>query len=167
DLIKKPPTVEVVERGANFLVTPQSTHEALDALVAELETRKLQETEEVFSPKLLFLIEPQGAKAFPVSSTGEASPAALKVQSLLDQGSRHGIHIILLSSRLTRTDKVLGNFGPLNLQPFSLRIAFKSEEAGNLIYDSSTKTLGSYSGVMSNESTGEITPFQIYETITT
>ncbi len=155
------------ERGSQLLVTPQATHDALDSLVAELETRKLQETEEVFSSKVLFLIEPQGAKAFPVSTTGEASPAAIKVQALLDQGSRHGIHIILLSSRLTRTDKVLGNFGPLNLQPFSLRIAFKSEEASNLVYDSSTKTLGSYSGVMSDETTGEITPFQIYDTITT
>jgi S-DNA-T family DNA segregation ATPase FtsK/SpoIIIE len=154
------------ERGCPLLVTPQATHEALDSLVAELETRKLQETEEVFSPKVLFLIEPQGAKAFPVSTTGEASPAAMKVQALLDQGSRHGIHIILLSSRLTRTDKVLGNFGPLNLQPFSLRIAFKSEEAGNLVYDPTTKTLGNYSGVMSDESNGEITPFQIYDTIT-
>ena len=156
-----------VERGAKFLSTPQSIHEALDALVAELETRKLQETDEVFPPKLFFLIEPQGSKAFPVSTTGEASPAAMKIQALLDQGSRHGIHVILMSSRLTRTDKVLGNFGPLNLQPFSVRIAFKSEEAGNLIYDSSTKTLGSYSGVMSDESTGEITPFQIYDTIPT
>jgi len=101
-----------------------------------------------------------------VSTTGEASTAAMKIQTLLDQGSRHGIHVILMSSRLTRTDKVLGNFGPLNLQPFSIRIAFKSEEAGNLIYDSSTKTLGSYSGVMSDESTGEMTHFQTYDTIT-
>ena len=155
-----------VERGAKFLATPQSTHEVLDALVTELETRKLQETEEAFHPKLFFLIEPHGAKAFPVSATGEASPAAIKIQALLDQGSRHGIHVILMTSRLTRTDKVLGNFGPLNLQPFSIRIAFKSEEAGNLIYDSSTKTLGSYSGVMSDEATGEITHFQIYDTIT-
>jgi S-DNA-T family DNA segregation ATPase FtsK/SpoIIIE len=158
---------QAVDRGAMFLTTPQSINEALDVLIAELETRKPQEAEVAFSPKLLFLIEPQGSKAFPVSTTGEASPAALKVQALLDQGSRHGIHVILMSSRLSRTDKVLGNFGPLNLQPFSIRIAFKSEEASALIYDSSTRTLGSYSGVISDEATGEITPFQIYDIINT
>jgi S-DNA-T family DNA segregation ATPase FtsK/SpoIIIE len=151
--------------GAKLLNNTKATNEALDILIAELETRKLQETENCFSSWVLFLIEPQGAKAFPVSTTGEISPAGMKIQSLLDQGSRHGIHIILISSRLTRTDKVLGNFGPLTLQPFSIRIAFKSEEASNLIYDSSTKTIGNYSGILSDESTGEITPFQIYDNI--
>ena len=33
-------------------------------------------------------------------------------------------------------------------------------------YDAPTKNIGEYSGVISDESTGEMTPFQTYDTIT-
>jgi len=155
----------VGKQGGKFLASLQDTNDTLDALVAELEARKLQENVECFPPRLFFLIEPQGSRTFPVSASGEGSPAAAKVQSLLDQGARHGLHVVLMSSRLARTDKVLGSFGPLNLQPFSMRVAFKSEEASSLISDAATQTLGSYSGILSDESTGDLTPFQSYDSI--
>jgi hypothetical protein len=99
----------------------------------------------------------------------DSSPAAQKVNTLLDQGPRVGIHTVLITSRLARADKVFGQYGgqgQINRQYFANRIVFRSDEAENLIIDASTKNIGEYSGVLSDETTGETTPFQTYDTIT-
>ena len=98
----------------------------------------------------------------------DSSPAALKVNTLLEQGPRVGIHIILIPSRLARADKVFGQYGgQMNRQYFASRIVFRSDEAENLLgYDAPTKNIGEYSGVLSDETTGETTPFQTYDAIT-
>ena len=156
------------EAGGRYLATPQQLGTALEGLCAELEARR-GAGEGEFPPKVLFLIEPQGSRAFPVAASGglgEASPAASKVQALLEQGPRHGIHTVLLTSRLSRTEKVLSSFGPLNLQPFGFRIAFRSEEAANLVgYDAPAGTLGEYTGLFYEETSGEVLPFQTYAAI--
>jgi S-DNA-T family DNA segregation ATPase FtsK/SpoIIIE len=157
---------DFVEKGAQFLATPASVNAALDELTMELENRRIDEESETFPPKVFFLIEPQLNKAFP-SGGMDASPAALKVNTLLEQGPRVGIHTMVITSRLARTTKVIGQFDRLNMQYFATRIAFRSDEAEALLgYDAPTKNIGEYSGVISDESTGEMTPFQTYDTIT-
>jgi hypothetical protein len=159
--------VDFMEKGAQFLATPASVNTALDELTMELENRKMDEQSESFPPKVLFLVEPQLNKAFPSGNGMDASPAALKVNTLLEQGPRVGIHTMLITSRLSRTTKVIGQFDRLNMQYFATRIAFRSDEAEALLgYDAPTKNIGEYSGVISDESTGEMTPFQTYDTIT-
>jgi hypothetical protein len=153
------------EAGGQYLGTAQQLGSVLDGLCAELEARK-EAGEEEFPPKVLFLIEPQVSRAFPVVASGglvEGSPAASKVQTLLEQGPRHGIHTVLLTSRLSRTEKVLSSFGPLNLQPFGFRIAFRSEEAASLVgHNAPAANLGEYTGLFYEETAGEILPFQTY-----
>jgi S-DNA-T family DNA segregation ATPase FtsK/SpoIIIE len=158
---------ELVENGVQFLANPMQVNAALDQLTMEIENRKLAEETNSFPPKVLFLIEPQLNKAFPLGNGMDNSPAVLKVNTLLEQGPRLGIHIVLITSRLARADKVFGQYGgQINRQYFASRIVFRSDEAENLLgYDAPTKNIGEYSGVLSDESTGEITPFQIYETI--
>jgi hypothetical protein len=97
----------------------------------------------------------------------DSSPAAAKVNNLLDQGPRHGIHVVLITSRLARTDKVLGLYGSqLNTQYFAKRVAFKSDEAERVLgYGMSAKITGSYSGCVYDESAGESIPFQIFDNI--
>jgi hypothetical protein len=158
---------DFVEKGVQFLATPVQFNTALDELTMELENRKMDEHGECFATKVLFLIEPQLNKAFPIGNGMDASPAAMKVNTLLEQGPRVGIHTVLITSRLARTTKVIGQFDRLNMQYFATRIAFRSDEAEALLgYDASTKNIGEYSGVLSDESIGETTPFQTYDTIT-
>ena len=160
---------ELVENGIQFLANPVQVNAALDQLTMELENRKLDEQAESFPPKVLFLIEPQLNKAFPLGNGMDNSPAAQKVNTLLDQGPRVGIHTVLITSRLARADKVFGQYGgqgQINRQYFANRIVFRSDEAENLIIDASTKNIGEYSGVLSDETTGETTPFQTYDAIT-
>ena len=160
---------ELVEKGIHFLANPVQVNAALEQLTMELENRKLDEQAESFPPKVLFLIEPQLNKAFPLGNGMDNSPAAQKVNTLLDQGPRVGIHTVLITSRLARADKVFGQYGgqgQINRQYFANRIVFRSDEAENLIIDASTKNIGEYSGVLSDETTGETTPFQTYDTIT-
>jgi hypothetical protein len=158
---------ELVEKGIQFLATPVQVNATLEQLAMEIENRKLDEQATSFPPKVLFIIEPQLNKAFPTGNGMDASPAALKVNTLLEQGPRVGIHTVLITSRLARTSKVIGQFDRLNMQYFATRIAFRSDEAETLLgYDAPTKNIGEYSGVLSDESTGETTPFQTYDTIT-
>lgn len=134
----------------------------------ELENRKMDEQAQSFPSKVIFLVEPQLNKAFPTGNGMDSSPAAFKVNTLLEQGPRVGIHTVLITSRLARTTKVIGQFDRLNMQHFATRIAFRSDEAETLLgYGAPTKNIGEYSGVLSDESTGEMTPFQTYDTITT
>ena len=160
---------ELVENGIQFLANPVQVNAALDQLTMELENRKLDEQAESFPPKVLFLIEPQLNKAFPLGNGMDNSPAAQKANTLLEQGPRVGIHTVLITSRLARADKVFGQYGgqgQINRQYFANRIVFRSDEAENLIIDASTKNIGEYSGVLSDETTGETTPFQTYDAIT-
>jgi hypothetical protein len=158
---------DFVDKGVQFLASPVQVNTALDELTMELENRKMDEHGECFATKVLFLIEPQLNKAFPIGNGMDASPAAMKVNTLLEQGPRVGIHTVLITSRLSRTTKVIGQFDRLNMQHFATRIAFRSDEAEALLgYDAPTKNIGEYSGVISDESTGEMTPFQTYDTIT-
>lgn len=160
--------VGTVEKGAQFLSTPVQVNAALDELAMEVENRKMDEQSESFPPKILFLIEPQLNKAFPLGNGMDSSPAALKVNTLFEQGPRVGIHTVLITSRLARTTKVIGQFDRMNMQHFATRIAFRSDEAETLLgYDAPTKNIGEYSGVLSDESTGEMTPFQTYDSINT
>jgi S-DNA-T family DNA segregation ATPase FtsK/SpoIIIE len=158
---------EFVEKGVRFLTTPAQVNESLDQLTEELENRKLEERSEPYTPKMLFLIEAQLNRAFPPGNGMDSSPASQKVNTLLEQGPRYGIHTVLVSSRLARTDKVLGQFGsPLNLQHFATRIVYRTDEAEKLLgYDAPTKNIGEYSGVLADENTGEMTPFQTYDSI--
>lgn len=158
---------ELVEKGIQFLATPVQVNATLEQLAMEIENRKLDEQATSFPPKVLFIIEPQLNKAFPTGNGMDASPAALKVNTLLEQGPRVGVHTVLITSRLARTTKVIGQFDRLNMQYFATRIAFRSDEAETLLgYDAPTKNIGEYSGVLSDESTGETTPFQTYDTLT-
>jgi hypothetical protein len=158
---------DFVEKGVQFLATPVQVNTALDELTMELENRKLDEQSESFATKVFFLIEPQLNKAFPIGNGMDASPAAMKVNTLLEQGPRVGIHTVLITSRLARTTKVIGQFDRLNMQYFATRIAFRSDEAETLLgYDAPTKNIGEFSGVLYDETTGETTPFQTYDTIT-
>ena len=73
-----------------------------------------------------------------------------------------------MTTRLSRVDKVLGSFGRFNLDPFGIRIAFKAEDgelAKFMSYQVSTKNAGTYAGILSDESIGETTNFQIYDEI--
>jgi hypothetical protein len=160
---------ELVGKGIQFLTTPVQVNAALDNLTIELENRKMDEHAESFPPKVLFLIEPQLNKALPPGNGMDSSPATLKVNTLLEQGPRLGLHIILITSRLARTDKVLGQYGsPLSLQHFATKVVFRTDEAEKLLgYDAPSKNIGEYSGVLSDETTGEMTPFQTYDSITT
>jgi hypothetical protein len=159
---------ELVENGAQFLITPVQVNDALDQLTMALENRKMDEQSESFPPKILFLVEPQLNKAFPSGNGMDSSPAALKVNTLFEQGPRVGIHTVLITSRLSRTTKVIGQFDRLNMQHFATRIAFRSDEAETLLgYNAPIKNIGEYSGVLSDESTGEMTPFQTYDSINT
>jgi len=159
---------ELAGARAKFLATPQQVESALDGLVAELEARRAAGDVE-WGPKVFFLIEPQGSGAFPLGASdsfGEPSPAARKIKTLLEQGPRRGIHTVLFTSRLSRTEKVLANLGRFDLQPFGFRAAFRSEETSNLLgYNVPIKTLGEYTGLFYEESTGEVVPFQVYAAI--
>ena len=158
---------EFVDKGVQFLATPVQVNTALDELTMELENRKMDEQGESFATKVFFLIEPQLNKAFPIGNGMDASPAALKVNTLLEQGPRVGIHTVLITSRLARTAKVIGQYDRLNMQYFANRIAFRSDEAETLLGpDAPTKNIGEFSGILSDETTGETTPFQTYDTIT-
>ncbi len=157
---------DFVDKGVQFLGTPVQVNTALDELTMELENRKLDDQSESFPTKVFFLVEPQLNKAFPTGNGMDASPAAMKVNTLLEQGPRVGVHTVLITSRLARTTKVIGQFDRLNMQYFATRIAFRSDEAEALLgYDAPTKNIGEYSGVLSDEATGETTPFQTYDTI--
>ena len=157
-----------VENGGQFLSTPVQVNATLDELTMELENRKVDEQAQSFPVKVIFLVEPQLNKAFPSGNGMDSSPAAFKVNTLLEQGPRLGIHTMLITSRLARTTKVIGQFDRLNMQHFANRIAFRSDEAETLLgFGAPTKTIGEYSGVLSDESTGEMTPFQTYDTIIT
>jgi hypothetical protein len=155
---------DFVDKGVQFLATPVQVNTALDELTMELENRKLDEQSESFATKVFFLIEPQLNKAFPIGNGMDASPAALKVNTLLEQGPRVGIHTVLITSRLARTAKVICQLDRLNMQHFANRIAFRSDEA--LGYEAPTKDIGEFTGILSDETTGETTPFQTYDTIT-
>jgi hypothetical protein len=155
---------ELVEKGIQILATPVQVNATLDQLTMEIENRKLDEQAASFPPKVLFIIEPQLNKAFPTGNGMDSSPAALKVNTLLEQGPRVGIHTVLITSRLARTAKVICQLDRLNMQHFANRIAFRSDEA--LGWDAPTKNIGEYTGVFSDESTGETTPFQTYDAIT-
>jgi S-DNA-T family DNA segregation ATPase FtsK/SpoIIIE len=158
---------ELVEKGVQFLAKPVQVNSTLDQLTMEIENRKLDEHAASFPPKVFFIIEPQLNKAFPTGNGMDSSPAALKVNTLLEQGPRVGIHMVLITSRLSRTAKVMAQLDRLNMQHFATRIAFRSDEAEALLgYDASTKNIGEFTGVLSDESTGETTPFQAYDTIT-
>jgi TPR repeat protein len=152
--------------GVRFLGRPPEIQAALDELCVELGARR-EAGEGAFAPRVLLLIEPQGSRAFPVvGAGGESSPAAVKIQALLEQGARHGIHLVLLTSRLSRAEKVLNSFGSMNLQPFGFRMAFRSEEAANLVgYDAPAANLGEYTGLFYEETSGEVLPFQTYAPI--
>jgi hypothetical protein len=159
---------DFVEKGVQFLATPVQVNTALDELTMELENRKLDEQSESFATKVFFLIEPQLNKAFPIGNGMDISPGALKLNTLFEQGPRLGIHAVVITSRLARTTKVVGQFDRLNMQHFATRIAFRSDEAETLLgYNAPTKNIGEYSGVLSDESTGEMTPFQTSDSITT
>jgi hypothetical protein len=155
---------ELVEKGIQFLATPVQVNATLDQLTMEIENRKLDEQASSFPPKVLFIIEPQLNKAFPTGNGMDSSPAAFKFNTLLEQGPRVGIHTVLITSRFSRTAKVVGQLDRLNMQYFATRIAFRSDEA--LGWDAPTKNIGEYTGVFSDESIGETTPFQTYDTIT-
>jgi hypothetical protein len=149
-----------------LITSPVQVNEALENFNGALEARK-SELSEINQPsKVLLLVEPQLNAAFPASSM-DSSPAAAKVNNLLDQGPRHGIHVVLITSRLARTDKVLGLYGSqLNTQYFAKRVAFKSDEAERVLgYGMSAKITGSYSGCVYDESAGESIPFQIFDNI--
>ena len=159
---------EFASKGAKLLVTPVQVNTALDELTVELENRKMDEQAESYPAKILFLVEPQLNKAFPPGNGMDSSPAAMKINTLLEQGPRVCIHTILITTRLARTTKVIGQFDRLNMQHFATRISFRSDEAETLLgYDAPSKNIGEYSGVLSDESTGEMTPFQTYDTINT
>lgn len=160
---------DFIEKGVQFLATPVQVNTALDELTMELENRKMEEQAESYSPKILILLEPQLNKAFPPGNGMDSSPASQKVNMLLEQGPRVGIHVGLITSRLARTDKVLGQYGnPINLQYFATKVVYRSDEAEKILrYDAPVKSIGDYSGLLSDESTGELTPFQTYDTITT
>jgi hypothetical protein len=160
--------MEKAGSNCRLLDAPVQVNSALDQLTMEIENRKMDTEAEAFPPKILFLAEPQLSKAFPAGNGMDSSPAALKVNTILEQGPRVGIHTVLLTSRLNRTTKVIGQFDRLNMQHFATRIAFRSDEAETLLgYQAPIKNMGEYSGVLSDESTGEMTPFQTYNTITT
>lgn len=156
------------EKGAKVIASPAQLEEVLDGLVAEVEKRKSTDPSISHAPEIVFLLEPQASKAFPLATGGDPTPAATKVTSLLEQGPRHGIHFVLMTTRLSRVDKVLGSFGRFNLDPFGIRIAFKAEDgelANFMSYQVSTKNAGTYAGILSDESIGETTNFQIYDEI--
>jgi S-DNA-T family DNA segregation ATPase FtsK/SpoIIIE len=157
-----------LDKGARFIGSPAQLDETLDSLCAELEDRKAADSVVNNTPVVVFLLEPQASRVFPLSTGGDPTPAAVKVSTLLEQGPRHGIHFVLMTTRLSRVDKVLGSFGRFNLDPFSIRIAFKADdgETANFIsYQTSTKNSGTYAGVLSDEALGETTNFQIYDEI--
>lgn len=157
----------MINEQIRLVTSPAQVNELLEVLTAELEARKNELSDNAALPKILLLVEPQLNAAFPTGNNMDNSPAASKVNTLLEQGPRQGIHIVLMTSRLARTDKVLGLYGsPLNTQSFSKRVVFKSDEAERVLgYGMSAKITGSYSGCIYEESVGETIPFQIFDTI--
>jgi hypothetical protein len=150
-----------------LVTSPAQVNEALELLTVELEARKNELSHNAALPKVLLLVEPQLNAAFPIGNNMDNAPIAAKVNTLLEQGPRQGIHIVLMTSRLARTDKVLGIYGsPLNMQYFSKRVVFRSDEAERVLgYGMSAKITGSYAGCVYEEFIGEAIPFQIFDTI--
>jgi hypothetical protein len=157
-----------IEKGAKIISRQVQLEEALDTLVAEMEKRRCADMGNSHIPEIVFLLEPQASKAFSFATADNPTPSATKLSTLLEQGPRHGIHFVLMTTRLSRIEKVLGIFGRFNLDPFGIRIAFKADdgELANFIsYQVSTKNAGAYAGVLSDESIGETTNFQIFDEI--
>jgi hypothetical protein len=159
---------DAVDRGARFISSPVQLEQTLDLLLEELEKRKSADSSLPHPPEVLFLLEPQASKAFPIAIDGDPTSVANKISTLLQQGPRYGIHSVLMTTRISRVDRVLGSFGRFSLDPFRIRIAFKADdgEMANFIsYQVSTKNAGAYAGILSDESVGEATNFQIYDEI--
>ena len=150
-----------------FISNAELLIDVIDQLGIEIERRQGDEKAISYRSKLLILIEPQRIKAFPNSNGMDSSPIAVKFNTLLEQGARLGVHIVLITSRLAQTDKVLGLYGnPLNLQNFANKVVLRSDEAARIIgFDLAKKNIGQFCGVSINDATGETSFFQIYESI--
>lgn len=116
---------------------------------------------------VLYLIEAQASRLFPLNSGGDPSENATTLQRLLQEGPRHGMHIIVGGTRLVRMERALGNYGRLDLQTFGSRIAMKSEDGAALFDGLQTLELGPYTGYLRDEqSLDGHTAFQLFEQMT-
>jgi len=116
---------------------------------------------------LLYLIEAHASRLFPSNAGGDPSENATTLQKLLQEGPRHGMHLIVGGTRLARIEKALGNYGRLDLQAFGSRIAMKSEDSATLFDGLQTLETGPYTGYIRDEqSLDGHTAFQLFEKMT-
>ena len=150
----------ISKEAVALAVKPAEVEPQLNNFIQELEDRRNRSHDENFRPWILFLIDPQGLKSFPIDSTGGSSQAALQVSTLLSEGPRYGIHVIVLTTKYSRTQNV---FSSLHPGLFGARILCRSSETMALTFNKDTNLLTEYSGLYTDDSTNEDVLFIIYD----